>query len=210
MLGLSTGQPQHETTSEPSVQSLPASEAVDSEASQIALEPKALADPAGGKQKGFFARPWTRRRIAIFSALVFLGLALIALAIALPVALTRNRNKNKDNGLGDHYTPYTPKHDDPSYKITENHPVFAIHDFPDPGLIQVDGTWYAFGTNPRKNDPHSIHIPVATSTNFVNWTLHEGYDAMPTIGKWERESNHWAPDVIQRVCGLCGLCASLH
>jgi hypothetical protein len=71
--------------------------------------------------------------------------------------------------------------------------------FPDPGLIEHNGTWFAYGTNPKKKTADTIHVPVATSTNFVNWTLHEGYDALPTLGGWEKEVNHWAPDVIQRV-----------
>ncbi|KAJ5573972.1 Glycoside hydrolase family 43 [Penicillium hispanicum] len=186
------------TAPAPSVQSAPAADLVDSEASQHALESKPLADLESGQKKGLFARPWARRGIAIFSVLVFLGVALIVLVITLPIVLTRERDNDQGNDLGDHWTPYVPKHDDPSYQVSENHPVYAVHDFPDPGLIQHNGTWYAFGTNPKKNDPHTIHVPVATSTNFVNWTLHEGYDAMPKIGNWEKQVNHWAPDVIQR------------
>ncbi|KAJ5689489.1 Glycoside hydrolase family 43 [Penicillium macrosclerotiorum] len=178
-----------------SIQSLRESELSGSEDNQNALEQKGLADPESGKKLGFFARPWTRRRIAIVSGLGLLVAVLVALVIALPIVLTRD---HYGPNMGDTYTLYPTTHEDPSYRITENKPVFAIHNFPDPGLIQLNGTWYAFGTNPRKNNPETIHIPVATSTNFVNWTLHEGYDAMPTIGNWERTINHWAPDVIQR------------
>ncbi|KAJ5176678.1 uncharacterized protein N7482_002555 [Penicillium canariense] len=159
------------------------------------LEQRSLENAKGGDWKGLFSRPFTRRQIVILSAVGLLLLALLALVIALPVVLTR-AGKNKD--AGDTYHLYPTKHEDPSYRILENKPVYAIHNFPDPGLLNYNGTWYAYGTNPHKHDPESIHIPVATSTNFVNWTLHEGYDAMPTLGNWEESVNHWAPDVIQR------------
>lgn len=171
----------------------------DSEGSNAALESKQPGDIEGeGKKKGFFARPWSRGKIGIFSALLFVGLGLVAIVIALPIIFTRKKHPDQ----GDTYHLYHSNHDDPSYKIKENRPVFAIHNFPDPGLLEHNGTWYAYGTNPKKHDPNAIHIPVATSTNFVNWTLHHDYDAMPTLGGWERSVNHWAPDVIQRVCGI--------
>lgn len=157
--------------------------------------------PQDEKKKGpfsrLFARPFTRRRSAILGALGFLIVAVLVLVITLPIVLTR-AHRHQDPG-DDVYTLYPTKHEDPSYHLLENKPIYAIHDFPDPGLLYHNGTWYAYGTNPHKNDPLSIHIPVATSTDFVNWTLHEGYDAMPTLGDWEVAVNHWAPDVIERV-----------
>lgn len=192
-----TGQPKAPgTAADNESQPQPQGNHSDSEGSQTAQDSKQINGIKGGEtKKGFFARPWSRRKIGIFSALIFLGLGLVAIIIALPIIFT----KRKDSGSGDSYNLYHSNHDDPSYKITENHPVFAIHNFPDPGLIEHNGAWYAYGTNPHKHDPNSIHIPVATSTNFVNWTLHQDYDAMPTLGGWERNVNHWAPDVIQRV-----------
>lgn len=149
-----------------------------------------------------FSRPFTRRRIVILSALGFLIVTFLVLVITLPIVLTR-LHKHKDPG--DVYQLYPTKHEDPSYRILENKPVYAIHNFPDPGLLNHNGTWYAYGTNPHKRDPLSIRVPVATSTDFVNWTLHEGYDAMPTLGNWEVAQNHWAPDVIERVSSSsCG------
>ncbi|KAJ5759922.1 Glycoside hydrolase family 43 [Penicillium odoratum] len=161
-------------------------------ASSAALEPKP-SELEGGEKRGFFSQPWTPRRIAIFSVLGFLGLVLIALVIALPIVLTRQNHDYPGIWKATKSDP-----NDPSYAVEDNSPVWAIHDFPDPGLIQHNGTWYAFGTNPKKNDPSTIHVPVATSTNFVNWTLHEGYDAMPNVGQWQKKVNTWAPDVIQR------------
>ncbi|KAJ5099464.1 Glycoside hydrolase family 43 [Penicillium argentinense] len=190
----SPGRPS-EPSSPAAVSAQPDNQLSDTEGSQATVEPKQLeANDAASEKKGLLARPWTRRDIGILSSLVFLGLGLIAVIIALPIVYTRDMNQD----MGDVYNLYNSKHEDPSYHMKENHPVFGIHNFPDPGLIEHNGTWYAFGTNPKKHDPNTIHIPVATSTNFVNWTLHHDYDAMPTIGNWEKEVNHWAPDVIQR------------
>lgn len=161
--------------------------------SNTASESKQLSDLEGGEKRGFFSQPWTPRRIAFFSVVGFLGLAIIVLVIALPIVLTRSHD------YPDMWKPTGSNHDDTSYDIEKNAPIWAIHDFPDPGLIQHNGTWYAFATNPKKGDPNTIHVPVATSTNFINWTLHEGYDAMPTVGQWQKKINTWAPDLIQRV-----------
>ncbi|KAL6252655.1 hypothetical protein RBB50_000374 [Rhinocladiella similis] len=73
--------------------------------------------------------------------------------------------------------------------------------FPDPGLAQAeDGNWYAFSTQNEK-----INVQLASSTDFVHWELHEGYDALPTLPGWARKSPHahvWAPDVNQRPDGI--------
>ncbi|KAJ5735612.1 Glycoside hydrolase family 43 [Penicillium malachiteum] len=118
---------------------------------------------------GFFSQPWTRRRIAFFSVLGFLGLVIIALVIALPILFTRENYGFK---------PVGTKNEDGSSST-------MVHGLPS-------------GQTPQKHDPDTIHVPVATSTNFVNWTLHEGYDAMPTVAAWQEKANTWAPDLIQR------------
>lgn len=171
------------------------SEVFDSErSSQGTFDAKPPAKPEQGKRKCLLWPPRNRRDRIILSALGILAAVLLALVIALPIVLTRRP-------LAYHYSGRPL---DPTYHVVENNPVFGVFDFPDPGLLHHNGTWYAYGTNPRRNDPSSIHVPVATSTNFINWTLHHGYDAMPTVGGWEREINHWAPDVIQRVCKFTG------
>ncbi|KAJ5134198.1 Glycoside hydrolase family 43 [Penicillium atrosanguineum] len=194
MVDLLSGRPRDaDAKPTPSVQSLSSGHLSGSEEGKTVIELKPLADvESGQKRKSIFSRPWTRRDLTILGTLGILALVLIALSITLPIVFVHHEND------GDSWTPYRSKHDSPSYKIEENKPLWALHDFPDPGLLEYNGTWYAFGTNPHRNDPMSIHIPVATSANFVNWTLHDGWDAMPTIGDWERKVNHWAPDVIQR------------
>lgn len=77
-------------------------------------------------------------------------------------------------------------------------PRMAINaDFPDPGFVKGhDGLWYAFGTN-----GNGKRVQVATSPDFKTWTLLDR-EALPTLAGWETEVDHWAPDVIQRVCYL--------
>lgn len=70
-------------------------------------------------------------------------------------------------------------------------------DFPDPGFVKgPNGLWYAFGTN-----GNGKRVQVATSPDFKTWTLLD-VEALPTLAGWETEVDHWAPDVIQRVCYL--------
>ena len=71
---------------------------------------------------------------------------------------------------------------------TFTNPVFADN-FPDPGAIRVDGTWYAYGTN----NP-AANVPVLTSTDLVTWA--GAGDAMPEVGRWADPGNTWAPEVI--------------
>ena len=158
------------------------------------------------EKKRFFTKPWGRRQIGAICALGFVAFTLSALVIALPIYFTKIYGYAKDT---DDYWKLPQPKEDSSYHVKENAPHFALHNFPDPGLIQHNDIWYAYGTNPKKKNPNSIHVPVATSTDFVNWTLHDGYDALPTIGTWEKKASHWAPDVIQRVSilnnGTCSI-----
>ncbi|KAJ5104914.1 Glycoside hydrolase family 43 [Penicillium alfredii] len=186
--------PQHEThTAPPAVQSRTESESAGGIDSPNSTEPKPLAGPVEEEKKDWLPRSWGQPKIAIVIALSLSGTIFLALVIALPVALTHRRNHDQS-------VAYEPKyhHNHPSYQSKANRPLFALHNFPDPSLRQHNGTWYAFATNPKKKSPNTIHLPVATSTDFVNWTLHKGYDALPTMGDWERKENHWAPDMIQR------------
>ena len=71
--------------------------------------------------------------------------------------------------------------------------------FPDPAVIYVDGTSYAFATNNRQPAPNHVNIQVATSTDNQTWMLVDGYDALPHLGAWETGAGVWAPDVVQLV-----------
>lgn len=87
---------------------------------------------------------------------------------------------------------------------SESGPVISTN-FPDPSIIKVGSTWYAFATRTRGN---GVHIPVATSTDFSSWTLLTNSDgswkdALPTLPSWVPSDNYntWAPDVRQLVSG---------
>ena len=61
--------------------------------------------------------------------------------------------------------------------------------FPDPGVIRHEDTWYAYGTTNA-----AANVPVRTSPDLVTWT--GAGDAMPEIGSWAAKGNTWAPEVI--------------
>jgi beta-xylosidase len=67
--------------------------------------------------------------------------------------------------------------------------------FPDPDIVKVGNTYYAFATN-----ADGRHIKWATSTNLVNWTVRAS-DALPTLGAWVNPDwqfpggGIWAPEV---------------
>jgi beta-xylosidase len=64
-------------------------------------------------------------------------------------------------------------------------------DFPDPDVIQVGTTYYAFATG---GSGHNIQA--ATSTDLVSWHLLS--DALPGLPRWSDFStgNTWAPEVL--------------
>lgn len=67
---------------------------------------------------------------------------------------------------------------------------FAIdQDFPDPDVLQVGGTYYAYATN-----SHAANVQVATSTDLKSWTV-SATDALPTLPGWTAPGKTWAPDV---------------
>lgn len=68
-------------------------------------------------------------------------------------------------------------------------------DFPDPDVIKVGATYYAYSTNNGNGN-----VPVATATSLTGpWTRRP--DAMPTLGAWANGGLTWAPDVSRRADG---------
>jgi arabinan endo-1,5-alpha-L-arabinosidase len=63
-------------------------------------------------------------------------------------------------------------------------------DFPDPDVLKVGDTYYAYATNTGNKN-----IQVATSTDLVNWEL--GRDALPSLPGWADLDFGfvWAPEV---------------
>ena len=73
-------------------------------------------------------------------------------------------------------------------------PVFAF-DFPDPYVLRVGGTYYAYSTNAGAGD-----IQVAQSTDLLNWTfVGNGLAGLPS---WAGANRTWAPSVLPRSTGL--------
>ena len=94
---------------------------------------------------------------------------------------------------------------------SESGPVIS-ENFPDPGLINIDDQWYAFATRTKGS---TIHIQVATSTDFDTWSIltdtdGSQYDALPTLPAWVNNTglmtwNTWAPSVKQLVGRVANL-----
>ncbi|GKZ25881.1 hypothetical protein AbraIFM66951_001466 [Aspergillus brasiliensis] len=138
--------------------------------------------PSGGSKPSMI---WTRKKITWLITLIALSVAIIVVVITVPVVLLVDDRHN----------------DDPSYYNSANRPVRVVHDFPDPGLIQVNNTWYAYATVASPDESDLPHVPVSTSGNFSSWNLLQEHDVMPVISSWETNMNQYAPDVIQRKDG---------
>jgi arabinan endo-1,5-alpha-L-arabinosidase len=64
-------------------------------------------------------------------------------------------------------------------------------DFPDPDVLDVDGTYYAYATN-----ANSRNVQVAESDDLKSWRLLDE-DAMPRVPSWVIPGKIWAPEVTQ-------------
>jgi beta-xylosidase len=64
--------------------------------------------------------------------------------------------------------------------------------FPDPFILKEGDTYYAYSTN-----SNSRNVPVATSTDLINWDILR--DVMPALATWVdlSNSNVWAPEVLK-------------
>lgn len=67
-------------------------------------------------------------------------------------------------------------------------------DFPDPALIKVGSTYWAYATQTFLANGARINIQLASSPDLVNWTYRG--DALPTKPAWSTQVwNFWAPHV---------------
>ncbi len=64
-------------------------------------------------------------------------------------------------------------------------------DFPDPDVLEVDGTYYAYATNTATDN-----VQVATSEDLQTWEV-LGDDALPELPTWVIPGKTWAPEVTQ-------------
>ena len=79
-------------------------------------------------------------------------------------------------------------------------PVFE-EDFPDPFVLEHEGRYFAYATNPAKARQN---VQMATSPDMARWehvrdpkdgkTLH---DALPTLPAWAKKGRTWAPEVLK-------------
>ena len=74
---------------------------------------------------------------------------------------------------------------------TFQNPVLSS-DFPDPYILPVNGSYYAYATN-----AFGKNVQVSRSDDLVHWDLPK--DAMPTLASWVRlgRPDVWAPEVMQ-------------
>jgi arabinan endo-1,5-alpha-L-arabinosidase len=63
-------------------------------------------------------------------------------------------------------------------------------DFPDPDLLEVDGTYYAYATNGNNQN-----VRVARSDDLTEWEALP--DALPTLPPWVIPGKTWAPEVTE-------------
>lgn len=163
-------------------------------------------DPEPDKQHAKDNRAFSfRSRGALATACIMILILLGVVGAAVGVTLTRSHQR---------------------YKSTPDHPslvrMVLDDNFPDPALWKDGKTWYAFATNnaagilQRPDNASSYeygvsNIQVATSTNFLNWTLlNSTHDPLPDTGLWAVQgrdnrthspiprANVWAPSVARQ------------
>ncbi len=64
-------------------------------------------------------------------------------------------------------------------------------DFPDPDVLRVGDTYYAYAT---QNGSGSRNVQLATSTDLRTWTVSRT-DPLPELPSWATNGRTWAPDV---------------
>ncbi len=74
-------------------------------------------------------------------------------------------------------------------------PTVTIADTPDPFVLRVGGTFYAYATNRAAAFGGLVHVPVHTSTDLDVWTAVG--DAFPDLAPWVRPGRTWAPSVLR-------------
>jgi beta-xylosidase len=76
-------------------------------------------------------------------------------------------------------------------------------DFPDPSVVVVNGTYYAFSTQVWDSQRSRwTNVQELQSSDAVTWspaavTTGYGTDALPQLPRWAKTGNTWAPAVIQ-------------
>lgn len=91
-------------------------------------------------------------------------------------------------GSADEETGEPAASSSPAGPETDGNPVLD-EDFPDPDILEVDGTYYAYATNTA-----TLNVQVATSTDLESWEMSDA-DALPDLPSWVIPGKTWAPEV---------------
>jgi len=112
----------------------------------------------------------------------------VPVAVALLVAVAGCGGGNDGGNDGGSSSPAATPSQSPAGAATFTNPVYA-ENFPDPGVLRVGTTYYAYATNSSAEN-----VPTMTSTDLVTWV--DGPDALPDVGTWAVGGNTWAPEVL--------------
>ena len=69
-------------------------------------------------------------------------------------------------------------------------------DFPDPAVLRVGTTWYAYGT-----DGDLGNVQVVKSSDLVTWTNARSGGALPAVPTWGQNDDVWAPGILDTGSG---------
>lgn len=69
-------------------------------------------------------------------------------------------------------------------------------DFPDPVVLRVGSTWYAYAT-----DGDLGNVQVVRSSDLVTWTNARSGGALPTVPTWGQNDDVWAPGILDTGSG---------
>lgn len=138
------------------------------------------------KNKSFFG--YTRNRVLVGVAVVLGLILVIVVPVVKLVCLQREDPVQKAINLAAEAARYS----------------VLRTNFPDPCLIEVNGSYHAFATRSIANA--SLNIQAASAVeDIASWTLHDGYDALPNLPPWVKAGEGaavWAPQVNQRQDGV--------
>jgi beta-xylosidase len=83
------------------------------------------------------------------------------------------------------------EHPSPSGDATASVEPVIDQDFPDPDILEVDGSYYAYATN-----GNAKNVQVATSDDLETWEVLDE-DALPELASWIIPGKTWAPEVTE-------------
>ena len=146
---------------------------------------------ASNKKAGFFSTSFLARRRNRWLLGSLLGLIIVLIVLVPTLKVVGERHERDRSGLAN---------------LNEKAGTYAIvkTNFPDPTLIEVNGSYYAFATRSPANISCNVQAAKADS-DISRWTLLEDYDTLPSLPPWVKkfgDAGVWAPQVNQRPDGV--------